>query len=146
MNCLTVSKYLSLSLYRELSVRENKIVSDHIAACKKCKKTFADYQKIHNLLDRWSEQPAGKHFFTGILEHLHPEILTPEELAVYLRVPVEEILDNINTVPHIAIGRHIRFHRETIKQWIMKSGGLKESEQSDELTEWKFLVNRTQNN
>ncbi len=146
MNCRTVSKYLPLSFYNELNAREKKIVSDHTATCKKCRKTFADYQKIYNVLDRWSEQPAGKHFFTGILEHLKPEILTPEELAVYLRVPVEEILTNINTVPHIAIGKFIRFHRETIKQWIMKSGGLKEPEQSDELTEWKFLVNRTQNN
>lgn len=133
-------------LYNELSEKENKMVSDHITVCKKCRKTIADYRKIHNLLDRWPEQPVGKHLFTAIIEHLQPEILTPDELAVYLRVPVDEILVNIETIPHIKIGKSIRFHRRTIIQWIIKSGGLKEPEQSDELTEWKFLVNRTQNN
>lgn len=146
MNCRKVSTFLPFLVYGELNKKERKIVSDHIAVCKRCKKAYADYQKIQNLLTRWTEQPVGKRLFPDIIEYIKPEILTPEELAAYLRVSPDDILTNIETIPHIRLGKSLRFHRETIIQWIREGEGKKEPELLDELTDWKFLINRAHNN
>jgi len=146
MKCRKIQINISLLLYGELNKKEQKAVSDHIATCKKCQKAYASYQKTMRLLNRWPEQPTGNRIFSQIIEHTKPEILTPEELAAYLRVSPADILANIETIPHIRIGEFIRFHRATIIQWLMKSRQLKETEQSDELTDWKFLINRAHNN
>ena len=44
------------------------------------------------------------------------EILTPEELAAYLRVPLDTI--DASELPGFVIGAHLRFRKSRIDQWI----------------------------
>jgi excisionase family DNA binding protein len=56
------------------------------------------------------------------------EILTIEEVAAYLRIPVSSVykLAQEGKIPAQKVGRHWRFYRPTINQW-MAAGRLMES-------------------
>ena len=53
------------------------------------------------------------------------EVLTVAELAEYLRVPRSTLyrLVREGSVPCQKIGKHWRFHREAIDEWLADSGG-----------------------
>ena len=49
-----------------------------------------------------------------------PDVMTIEEISRYLRVPVSSLyrLAQADKIPCRKVGRHWRFHRETILRWI----------------------------
>lgn len=54
------------------------------------------------------------------MENHLPEIMTIEEVAEYLRVPVSSLykLAQQGKIPASKVGRHWRFRREFIDRWI----------------------------
>ena len=54
------------------------------------------------------------------MENRPPEIMTIEEVADYLRVPVSSLykLAQQGKIPASKVGRHWRFRREFIDRWI----------------------------
>ena len=54
------------------------------------------------------------------MENRLPEIMTIEEVADYLRVPVSSLykLAQQGKIPASKVGRHWRFRREFIDRWI----------------------------
>ncbi len=54
------------------------------------------------------------------MENRLPDIMTIEEVADYLRVPVSSVykLAQRGKIPASKVGRHWRFRREFIDQWI----------------------------
>ena len=49
-----------------------------------------------------------------------PEVMTIQETSEYLRVPVSSLykLAQDGKIPCQKVGRHWRFHRETLNNWI----------------------------
>lgn len=56
----------------------------------------------------------------NLMENRLPEIMTIEEVAEYLRVPVSSLykLAQQGKIPASKVGRHWRFRREFIDRWI----------------------------
>jgi len=65
-----------------------------------------------------------------------PEVMTIDELAVYLQVSKSSLykLAQDGKVPGQKVGRHWRFHRATIESWL-KGSGLGEMPNAREDTE-----------
>ena len=54
------------------------------------------------------------------MPHEPSDIMTIEEVADYLRIPISSVykLAQEGRIPAQKVGRHWRFHRPTITQWI----------------------------
>ncbi len=54
------------------------------------------------------------------MDETGPEVMTIEEAAKYLRIPLSSLyrLAQDGKVPCQKIGRHWRFHRQTLIQWM----------------------------
>jgi excisionase family DNA binding protein len=54
-------------------------------------------------------------------------VLTIDELAVYLKLAKSTVykLAQEGTIPGQKVGRHWRFHRESIEEWLKQSRGAK---------------------
>jgi excisionase family DNA binding protein len=54
-----------------------------------------------------------------------PEVMTIDELAVYLQVSKSSLykLAQDGKVPGQKVGRHWRFHREALDRWLTGKGG-----------------------
>lgn len=62
------------------------------------------------------------------------DILTPAELAAYLKLPAESIYDLLDEIPHLIIAGQIRFRKTSIEKWLdsnEKKPGLKKAARHD---------------
>lgn len=72
------------------------------------------------------------------MENRMPEIMTIEEVAEYLRVPVSSLykLAQQGKIPASKVGRHWRFRREFIDRWINdQARGIKPDKASEKGSE-----------
>jgi excisionase family DNA binding protein len=64
------------------------------------------------------------------------EIMTIEEVAAFLRIPSSSVykLAQEGKIPSLKVGRHWRFHRTTLNQWVIEQASLAKNrpEQSPE--------------
>ena len=72
--------------------------------------------------DRTSSRPAAQEPDPSATESLNPsglEVLTIEDVATYLRLPVSTAyrLAKKKELPGSKVGRHWRFHRKTLEDW-----------------------------
>jgi len=53
-----------------------------------------------------------------------PAVMTIEEVAAYLRIPRGSVykLAQRRKIPCQKVGRHWRFHRESLEQWLANQG------------------------
>ena len=60
-----------------------------------------------------------------------PDVLTLNEVAEYLRIPRSTTykLAQEGKIPGVKVGRHWRFHREVVNEWLRADGLSKEGEQ-----------------
>jgi len=58
-----------------------------------------------------------------VLESNNSSILTINDLSTYLKIPKSTLYKLVREgkVPYQKIGRHLRFRRETIDQWLEKT-------------------------
>ncbi len=45
-------------------------------------------------------------------------IMTPKDLAEYIQVPLSWVYNNIHTIPHVKLGRLLRFKKADIDKWL----------------------------
>lgn len=63
-----------------------------------------------------------------LMNQHHTDVMTVEEVAEYLRIPKSSIykLAQESRIPCQKVGRHWRFHRETLKEWLSNSIGARD--------------------
>jgi hypothetical protein len=71
-----------------------------------------------------------------------PEILMPEELAIFLRVSVQDVMDGLEDIPHIKIGNSIRFRKESIMKWLDETECRIGKKEFGQQLSWISLSNR----
>jgi excisionase family DNA binding protein len=56
------------------------------------------------------------------MENQPDNVLTIEELSVYLKIPKSTLYKLVREgkVPSQKVGRHLRFHREAIDEWLKR--------------------------
>lgn len=57
-----------------------------------------------------------------LMENQPDTVLTIEELSVYLKIPKSTLYKLVREgkVPYQKVGRHLRFHREAIDDWLKR--------------------------
>lgn len=56
------------------------------------------------------------------MENKPDNVLTIEELSVYLKIPKSTLYKLVREgkIPSQKVGRHLRFHRESIDEWLKR--------------------------
>ena len=60
------------------------------------------------------------------------EIMTLEEIAVYLQIEPDVVWKLLNDIPHFEVGAELRFKKSSVDEWIR----MKESGDRDDLFDW----------
>lgn len=57
-----------------------------------------------------------------LMENKSDNVLTIEELSVYLKIPKSTLYKLVREgkIPSQKVGRHLRFHRESIDEWLKR--------------------------
>lgn len=57
-----------------------------------------------------------------LMENQSDNVLTIEELSVYLKIPKSTLYKLVREgkIPSQKVGRHLRFHRESIDEWLKR--------------------------
>lgn len=68
-----------------------------------------------------------------------PQVLTIEETSTYLRIPLSTLykLAQNDKIPCQKVGRHWRFRKETIDQWLDKRSVVPNKPEADQTQETK---------
>lgn len=58
------------------------------------------------------------------MENKPDNVLTIEELSLYLKIPKSTLYKLVREgkIPSQKVGRHLRFHRESIDEWLKREG------------------------
>ena len=66
-----------------------------------------------------------------------PQVLTIEEASKYLRIPLSTLykLAQDVKIPCQKVGRHWRFRKETIDNWLDQNMNLSKNSKTDEMTD-----------
>lgn len=145
MKCKEVKTNLIPYLYEETSKECTNRIEKHLATCPKCQKEMENLIKVRELCAQWPEIPIDRKFLQNTLLKAKPEILTLEELALYLRVTPEEIMIDLKNIPHLRIGKSVRFRRETIKKWLEEIEHWPLKREKELFVSWQIHRNRINN-
>ena len=54
------------------------------------------------------------------MDQSNPDVMNVEEVALYLRIPISSVykLAQESRIPARKVGRHWRFHRDTLDAWL----------------------------
>ena len=118
MNCNIMKELLIAYVYEDISQKDRLQLEKHLERCQKCSTELQHLQDVRLFCDYWQEQPVNKNLLHNTFLKTKPDILTPEELAVYLRVTKDEIVNNVDQIPHVRIGKSLRFRRHIILKWL----------------------------
>jgi excisionase family DNA binding protein len=115
MTCQECRDSLSALIDRELSAEELKEVQTHLQECVEC------CQECTQLccVDAATKQACCPEVPADLWERVQEaDVLTPEEAAFYLRVSVNDLLASLDSLPHVRIGKQIRFSRRGLRSWL----------------------------
>lgn len=112
----------------ELEHDEAAALAGHLQDCAACRSEADGVAHVRvALAPSGDEEPPGEEVLERVKSRLAmtgasapptAEVLTPEELAQFLRVPVEEIYESLGELPAFEIGGRVRFRRVRIEVWI----------------------------
>lgn len=127
-HCLNEEQLLDL-FYGELEPQAELIAREHIATCADCRREFAGISADLTLLDE-SVPDGGTRAVEGALTRLGvapapvmepaagDEILTPLEVARWLKVNESQVLDQLHAIPHFVFAGEIRIRKEALLTYI----------------------------
>lgn len=112
----------------ELDDGEQAALAAHQATCAGCR---AEADGVGNLRDALAPAAGEAGPDEGVLARVHrrlaatretaaplADVLTPEELAELLQVPVDEVYENLDLLPAFEFAGRVRFRRRAVEQWI----------------------------
>lgn len=110
MPCEEQKNNLPELLSDELGPVDRDALARHLVTCLDCAREFA-LLYLARTPEGVAESPVSPPVES------HPDILTPEEAARYLRVATGDVLDSLHVLPHLKIGKQVRFRREGLARW-----------------------------
>lgn len=128
MNCNEVAKLISAFLAGELNKEEAQAINEHLKACLSCQELNEQYGQLDTLVDEWTSRETPPALIDNTLQSIQhriygselpkDEILTPEEVASFLKIPTKTVYEMTNVLPFIHFGDHLRIRRESLLAWI----------------------------
>jgi hypothetical protein len=129
MNCDTYAEWLSAQLDGELDAEHVRELNAHLATCEACQETqrimrglAADVQGLPRLAPTDRSTLA----INVAIHQLAPKprrmdfgpIMDIEELAEFLRVPLETVGHYLDDLPSFELGGKLLFRRSSVERWI----------------------------
>lgn len=107
---------------------EAEALAGHLETCAACRTEADGVAQVRGALAPGDdEETPGEEVLERVKSRLTltqgsaastAEVLTPEELAQLLRVPVEEVFENLGELPAFEFAGRVRFRRSAIEAWI----------------------------
>ncbi len=120
-NCLCDEELLNL-YYQESNSQEAR---QHLATCSDCQQKF--HELCNDLVDLEIYVPDGGHeavaeaskiLFGDNFQSGGDEIMTPEEVASWLKVSPESIYNILHLMPHLIVDEYIRLERREVLAYL----------------------------
>lgn len=115
-------------LYNEAETKEIRWIESHTAECGDCASKIDAMKKTINALNGLKdEEPpifladkiaAGFEHDASNEKSNAFEIMTPGELAEFLKIPVAGIYDLLSDIPYLTLAGQIRFRRSSVEKWL----------------------------
>ena len=119
----------------ELDGELHRRVHDHLATCPSCAEAVRQYRELSALVESARSAPVDdvpRSLIRSLKKELQnsrsdevdgsppplPEILTLDEVAAYLRIEIDDLEDEIATMPVFELGGRIRMRRSALLEWI----------------------------
>ena len=131
MRCYDVRVLLWPFAKDELSASEAAAVRDHSAGCPDCARELAQVQQLVaaavelpgmdpsiGVLLQTKEEVRLELERQGVWRVAFGPVMTPEEVARYLKVDVAAVYLHLHEMPHFELDGETRFRREAIDEWI----------------------------
>lgn len=122
--CELLSEYEAGELTAHLAAR----VEEHLGECPACACLLSALRQTSTLVDQLVDEDPARTMAVRVLGKVDelsapdfsdaPEIMTPDELARFLRVPPDTLAEVIDTIPGFDIGGEVRFRKERVVEWI----------------------------
>ena len=103
-------------------------IEEHLTACSQCQELSKQYGQLDCLVEQWMSSETPPSLIDNTLQSIHQriygndlpkdEILTPEEVAQFLKIPTKTVYEMTNILPFIQFGDHLRIRRESLLAWI----------------------------
>ena len=126
MNCERCKERLSEFEAGELAAEAAEAVQAHLDECDACAQLLAALrstdQMIHELADDEPPSSLCLRILARVDEHFAPDtaempdIMTPEQLARFLHLPLDKL--ETEGLPGFEIGGVLRFRRDRVLEWI----------------------------
>ena len=126
MNCAECRQMLSPFEAGELDATAVQLVRSHVAACPACRRLLAALRATDVLLEELPDEPPARSLAVRILGQVDefaapsevPDVMTPEQLARFLQVPLASLEEQIDTIPAFEVGGQLRFRKDRVMEWI----------------------------
>ncbi|MDD5091023.1 MAG: helix-turn-helix domain-containing protein [Candidatus Wallbacteria bacterium] len=122
MKHITEEQFVSY-LYQEMPQDAKLMVENHLNGCPECRALLEGLQNTIVAVDSLPDYCPE-----GALERLSSQfeaktatksdIMTPEELAEMLKVPLSTIYELLTDLPYLNLAGQIRFRRDSINHWL----------------------------
>ena len=128
MNCESCREKLSELLAGELDAIHAAGVRQHLADCPSCARLLEAMRTTADMTDRLLDMDPPRALCLRIMAQTGdgfgpdlaaaPEIMTPEQLARFLQVPLAKLEDEIGALPSFEIAGELRFRKDRLLEWI----------------------------
>ena len=128
MKCEQVRERLSEYEAGELAPDIADGIDAHLTQCGACSALLVSLRRVMRAVGDLPDEEPPRSLCVRVLDRVDewlapgldraPEVMTPEELAMYLRIPPQRIEDEMEDLPSFEIGGRIRFRKERVIEWI----------------------------
>ena len=128
MNCEQCQELLSEFEAGELTEEQAANVHKHVEQCNECSELLKAIEVSTELVCELADEEPSRAMSLRVLGKVDemlapdltdaPDILTPELLAKFLGISLEQLEDDIHLIPGFEIAGNLRFRKERVIEWI----------------------------
>ena len=123
MTCLECQQLLSPYQKGELDADEAGAVGSHVSDCHTCADRVAALRQLDDLLRAIPTPAPPMSALMAVRERVHSgpeggEIMDADQVAAFLKLTREQILDSLDELPCFEVAGQIRFRRTALMRWI----------------------------
>ncbi|MDP6353581.1 MAG: helix-turn-helix domain-containing protein [Planctomycetota bacterium] len=126
MTCETCKNLLSEFDSKELEENISHQVQGHLESCPACTVLLSALKQTDSLLAKLDDEEPPRSLCLRILNEVDdekglvstdlPDIITPEQLARFLRLPLQKL--ETENLPAFEIGGEVRYRRDCVLRWM----------------------------
>lgn len=126
MTCNTDDEELADYSLGELAPVRQTAITAHVQACPACRQRLVELAHADALLQATPRYEPGDAMVLELRRSLAevvrparlPQVLSPNQVAEFLAIPLEDVYDILPDIPAFRIGLRVRVRREKLLAWV----------------------------